>query len=220
MRDFLLKSSQANKTKLILDLRGNSGGNAILGYDTFKQLFPQAIHEPFGGTRIRVHEALHTVGNTTHEFAAGRTFAQGNQTAFAENFDGTTPNDILLFTSPFNFEHQLDVDQQGFGSWEAMTGPQQLNGDEFSNLMRYNLSDVMSYGCPEFSVTGFLDNTNGTSEVQPFGAENIVMVCLKHHFFLTHAYFYYACLWHTKLTLWISFMMACVHQPARSSPKC
>ena len=57
MRDFIRMAVKDGKTKLIFDLRGNGGGNAILGYDSFKQVFPGAAQEPFGGTRYRANEA-------------------------------------------------------------------------------------------------------------------------------------------------------------------
>ncbi|KAF2648221.1 hypothetical protein K491DRAFT_722752 [Lophiostoma macrostomum CBS 122681] len=176
MRDFIRTSVSMNKTKLIFDLRGNGGGNAILGYDSFKQVFPQAFQEPFGGTRYRAHEALDTIGQMTADFAANKTFVQTNATAFAENFEDTTQDDIILYTAGFNFEHQLDVDDKPLSSWNDMFGPNQMNGDNFTNEIRYNFSDEPSYTYPGFSVIGFLNNTNETQTPQPFKAENIVML--------------------------------------------
>ncbi|KAL5437208.1 hypothetical protein PMIN06_010610 [Paraphaeosphaeria minitans] len=73
MRDFIRMSVKAGKTKMIFDLRGNGGGNAILGYDSFKQVFPQADQEPFGGTRFRANDALNVVGEMTRNLDANKT---------------------------------------------------------------------------------------------------------------------------------------------------
>lgn len=176
MRDFIRQSKQQGKTKMIFDLRGNGGGNAILGYDSFKQVFPQREQEPFGGTRYRANEAINIVGKMTTEFAANKTFVQSNATAFAENFQGNTQNDIILFTAGFNFEHQLTVQNTNYGSWEDLFGPEQLNGDSFTKTLRYNFSDEPSYTYPGFSVIGYLNNTNETQTPQPFRADDIVML--------------------------------------------
>lgn len=169
-------SKNAGKTKLVFDLRGNGGGHAMLGYDTFKQVFPQADQSPFGGTRYRTHEALDIVGRVTEDFAAGRTYAQNNETAFLEGFAEMTHNDVLLFTSAFNYDLQLDADEDEFLSWEQLLGPQNHNGDTFSNILRYNFSDANSYAQPGFSIIGYLNNSNEAETPQPFEAKNMVMV--------------------------------------------
>ncbi|KAH7137927.1 hypothetical protein B0J11DRAFT_115 [Dendryphion nanum] len=176
MRAFIRMSTAQGKTKLIFDLRGNGGGNAILGYDSFKQVFPQADQDPFGGTRYRASEALNQVGKITQDFALGKTYVQGNRTAFVENFNTITDREIILFTAGFNFQHNLDVDNEAFTSWEQMFGPEDINGDQFTQTLRYNFSDEPSYTYTGFSVIGFLNNTNETATPQPFKAENIVML--------------------------------------------
>jgi len=40
IQNFLAAAKAAGKTKLIIDLQANPGGRITLGYDTFKQLFP------------------------------------------------------------------------------------------------------------------------------------------------------------------------------------
>lgn len=177
MRDFIRMSLKAGKTKMIFDLRGNGGGNAILGYDSFKQVFPQANEEPFGATRYRAHEALNISGQITGDFASNKTYAQSNLTAFAENFNGSTQEDVFLYTVGWNFQHQLDINNEPLKSWQEMFGPDEVNGDGFTTTIRYNFSDEASYTYPGFSVIGFRNNSNETSTPQPFKAENMVMVC-------------------------------------------
>lgn len=169
-------SVKAGKTKLIFDLRGNGGGNAILGYDSFKQVFPQADQEPFGGTRFRANEVLNIVGQSTRDFNENKTLVQRNETAFVEAFGELTMRDIQLFTSSFNFKHQLDVDNVAVESWEQMFGPESANNDSYTPILRYNFSDEISYTYPGFSVIGYLENANETDTPQPFKAKDIVMV--------------------------------------------
>ncbi|KAH8727166.1 hypothetical protein GQ44DRAFT_748513 [Phaeosphaeriaceae sp. PMI808] len=177
MRNFIRKSKADGKTKMIFDLRGNGGGAAILGYDTFKQVYPQASQHPFGGTQLRANDALNQAGKITQDFLAGKTFVQSNQSAFLEAFgQGTTQDDIFSLTAPFNYQHTLDVSNQGFRSWEKMFGPAQANGDNFTSTLRYNYSDSVSTTYTGFSVIGFGENANETRTPQPFQAQDMVML--------------------------------------------
>jgi hypothetical protein len=84
IRDFIRASVKQGKAKIIFDLRGNGRGYTILGYDLFKQVFPQADQVPFGGTCYQANEALKLVGLITQEFNKNKTFVQTNQTAFED----------------------------------------------------------------------------------------------------------------------------------------
>ncbi|KAH9880018.1 hypothetical protein J1614_002043 [Plenodomus biglobosus] len=177
MRDFIRKSQAAGKTKMIFDMRGNGGGNAILGYDTFKHFYPQATQEPFGGMRFRANNALNIAGKITQDFLARRTYAQRNKTAFEGAFgQGTTEADIFQFTAGFNYQHQLDIENKAFESWEQLFGPDQSNGDRFTTTLRYNFSDSVSTTYAGFSVIGFGENANETQTPQPFQAQDMVML--------------------------------------------
>jgi hypothetical protein len=170
-------SQKAGKTKMIFDLRGNGGGNAILGYDTFKQVYPQAAAEPFGGTRFRANDALNAAGKITESFLANKTYAQSNRTAFVEAFGrGATQDDIFGFTAGFNYQHILDINNKAATGWNQLFGPQQANNDSFTTTLRYNFSDSISTTYSGFSVIGFNDNANETSTPQPFQAQDMVML--------------------------------------------
>ncbi|CAN9091492.1 unnamed protein product [Alternaria alternata] len=177
MRDFIRMSQKAGKTKMVFDLRGNGGGNAILGYDTFKQVYPQAAAEPFGGTRFRANDALNAAGKITESFLANKTYAQSNQTAFVEAFGrGATQDDVFRFTAGFNYQHILDVNNKAATGWNQLFGPQQANNDSFTTTLRYNFSDSISTTYNGFSVIGYNDNANETSTPQPFQAQDMVML--------------------------------------------
>jgi len=176
MREFIRLSKAAGKTKLIFDMRGNGGGNAIHGYDTFKHVYPQVDMEPFGGTRYRANDALNIAGQMTSDFANNKTYAQSNRTAFVNAFSDISQQDIFLYTVGFNFEHQLDINNDQINSWEQMFGPEQINGDNFTSTIRYNFSDPLSYTYPGFSLIGYLDNANEANTSQPFQTQDMVMV--------------------------------------------
>ncbi|KAH6637724.1 hypothetical protein C7974DRAFT_355539 [Boeremia exigua] len=177
MRDFIRMCKAQGKTKMIFDMRGNGGGNAILGYDTFKQVYPQADQEPFGGTRFRANDAIKAAYQLTGDFIAGKTYVQSNQTAFTQAFgQGVTSGDIIGLTASFNFQHQLDIDNKAIGSSDAAFGPQTANGDQFTTTIRYNYSDPISTSYQGFSVIGFDQNKNETSTPQPFQAADMVML--------------------------------------------
>lgn len=140
-------------------------------------MYPQASQEPFGGTRFRANDALNSAGKITEDFLANKTYAQSNQTAFVEAFrQGTTKIDIFGFTAGFNYQHQLDINNQAIGSWERSFGPDQINGNAFTTTLRYNFSDGISTTYAGFSVIGFGDNTNETRTPQPFEAQDMVML--------------------------------------------
>lgn len=154
-----------------------TSGNAILGYDTFKQVYPQTEQEPYGGMRFRANDALGSAGKITQDFIEGSTFAQSNETAFAQVFGpGTTQADIFGFTSVFNYQHVLDIENKAYTSWEQFFGPAQANGDRFTNTLRYNFSDGISTTYQGFSVIGFGANANETQVPQPFEAQDMVML--------------------------------------------
>ncbi|KAG8533557.1 uncharacterized protein KY384_001297 [Bacidia gigantensis] len=60
---FLALCRSQNKKRLIIDIRDNGGGVAMLAYDTFKQLFPGEL--PYSGLRTRFSAAGNALGEIT-----------------------------------------------------------------------------------------------------------------------------------------------------------
>ncbi|RMZ70259.1 peptidase S41 family [Pyrenophora seminiperda CCB06] len=177
MRDFIRMCQKAGKTKMIFDMRGNGGGNAILGYDTFKQVYPQASADPYGGTRFRAHDGFNSAGKITQDFLANKTYAQSNRTAFAQNFGrGTTQQDVFSLVQPFNYQHTLDINNKAISNWSQIFGPVQANGDNFTTTLRYNFTDSLSTTYTGFSVIGFGANLNETKTPLPFKPQDMVML--------------------------------------------
>lgn len=149
IREFLSACMTAGKTKLIIDLSANGGGSVFNGYDLFKQLFPTI--EPFGGSRFRAIPALNVIGAV---FTASGVYNAS-------------------YNSQFQTQSSLDMNLQQFPNWDAEFGPNKYHGDNFTSLLRYNLSDpIQTFSAGHF-VSGY---GNETVAPQPFLAKNIVML--------------------------------------------
>lgn len=162
-QNFLPKAIADGKTKLIIDVSANGGGSILQGYDMFKQLFPSIL--PYGATRFRAHEALDLIGQSTSAFA----------TAYPRSI--TQPNATISQAQATYFDYQTDanVNYQPFKSWADKFGPVTYNGDNFTSIARWNLSDVLiEYNSGGIDITGYGPRANFTQ--QPFKAENIVIV--------------------------------------------
>src|SRR5436190_23197792 len=108
-REFLATAVASGKTHLVVDLRGNTGGWIILGFDIFKQLFSTLI--PFGTSRLHAHEAFKLIGTAVTEFVTNKTF-------IAENFD--IYQDIRQNLPHFDFELTLDINNQAWMSCDDL----------------------------------------------------------------------------------------------------
>jgi hypothetical protein len=157
IEQFINEATSRGTKKIIIDVRGNGGGKIFLGYDAYKQFFP--TEEPQLQSRYRASDANDLVGEKISTL-------------------GFSANTGELFTSPFNYHSYHDADLKPFTSWDDMLGPAKFNNDEFTNLLRYNLSNPLTSSSNQFSigvtVTGYLDRANFTT--QPFKAEDIVII--------------------------------------------
>jgi hypothetical protein len=140
----------------VIDVRTNGGGKILLGYDTYLQFFPS--QEPQLMSRYRG-------GNSTEIFG---------ENLSTLNFTSVTGN---LWTSPFNYNSYLNKDLEEYKDWTDMYGPAKFNDDEFTNLLRYNLSDPLTTSSDDYSIgitpTGYGDRSNFKDD--PFNASDIVI---------------------------------------------
>ncbi|KAI4600506.1 hypothetical protein KJ359_000861 [Pestalotiopsis sp. 9143b] len=126
----LAQAEQRNLTKLIVDLQGNEGGTPLLAFTTFRSIFPGI--EPFAGSRRRSHELANIVGNAKTSYWA-------DLLAGADD-----PDDLLdsLAADEWVVIDRLNAATgQNFSSWPEYYGPLEENGDAFSLVERYNLTD-------------------------------------------------------------------------------
>ena len=164
VQEFLADAIAAGKTKLVVDLSANGGGLILQGYDTFRQLFPQILQDGF--TRFRNQESFDLIAE---EYAAIIPANYSPATASADL--------INLFESAPNYRFDYNITDQPFTSLEAKLGPQTYQGDNFTNIIRWDLDDPIltinnTFGMGE-EITGYGNRSNFT---QPFAAENIIMV--------------------------------------------
>ncbi|KAJ4350968.1 hypothetical protein N0V95_004252 [Ascochyta clinopodiicola] len=160
-QEFLAKALADGKTKLIIDLQANGGGTILQGYDLFKQLFPD--YDPYGANRYRATEAADLIGQSYSKYAS-------------QAPRGTNKSLSTAQSSYFDYHQDMTVDGEPFTSWAEKFGPNEVNGDKYTTLARWNLSDYYtSVSSGGINVTGYgpLANISGPPKFKP---ENIVIV--------------------------------------------
>jgi hypothetical protein len=160
---FIGDAKAAGKTKLVIDLSGNGGGIILLGYDAFRQFFPNIIQDGF--SRFREHEAFNIMSEQISGFTA--------------DFSAETASSKQIFASQsiLDYRYDLNVTNQNFLTYDDKFEPQKYNGDEFTSILRWNLTDPLlttneTWGLG-MTITGYGSRQNFA---QPFAAEDIVMV--------------------------------------------
>ncbi|KAH7351211.1 hypothetical protein BKA65DRAFT_605684 [Rhexocercosporidium sp. MPI-PUGE-AT-0058] len=153
----------AGKTKLVIDLSSNGGGNILTGYDAFRQLFPHIVQDGF--SRLREHEAFKIMSTGISRYSAN--FSTASEYS----------KDYFAHGSVLNYRYDLNVTDNKFSTYEDKFAPHISNGDEYTNLLRWDLNDPTTtvndvWGLGE-TITGYGNRQNFT---QPFAAEDIIMV--------------------------------------------
>ncbi|KAJ4289798.1 hypothetical protein N0V90_011129 [Kalmusia sp. IMI 367209] len=162
-QEFLARAANDGKTKLIIDLQANGGGTILQGYDLFKQLFPSL--DPYGANRFRYSEAVDLIGQSFS--------AYGSKFPREEGLKNATLRYIQ--SSYFDYHTDMTVDAKPFESWAQKAGPNLVNGDNYTTLGRWNLSDTFIYFQSGINITGYGPASN-VSFGERFQPENIVLV--------------------------------------------
>lgn len=165
--DFIAAAVAAGKTKLVIDVSANGGGTILQGYSLFKNLFPAL--DPYGATRFRAHQAFDIIGEVVSEVAGP---------VYPWNYTATDPTDIVLddfLGSPFDYRADVDIDGQPFQSWPEKYGPHEYNGDNFTSIIRWNLSDPTTIYTSGIIVDGY-QNRSAIPLAMPFAASDIVIL--------------------------------------------
>lgn len=161
---FIPKALADGKTKLIIDLQANGGGTILQGYDLFKQLFPNL--EPYGANRFRAIEAVDLIGQAYSEYGSKfpRVYNPGNKSVSQAQ------------ASYFDYHTDMTVDGTPFTSWDEKFGPVVVEGNSYTSLSRWNLSDVyVPFASGGINVTGYASLSNVTGPPR-FDPNNIVLV--------------------------------------------
>ena len=136
-------------------------------YSIFKTLFPDI--DPYGASRFRAHEDFNIIGQAVSA-------AVGSD--YPWNADYPPGPSLLLNTylsTPFITQADLTSDGHQFTSWAEKFGPHEFHGDNFTSLMRWNLSDPGTEAYSTFVPNGYGNRTNIVSE-RPFHAEDIIIL--------------------------------------------
>jgi hypothetical protein len=132
VKNFIAQCQSKSKTKLIIDLRENGGGNTNLLIDAFMQLFPSL--DAFSGQRYRAADAWLKIGDAVNEIRSSTDLARKYRSAAGESIENTN---IYRFWAYWHFRK---ADGTNFASWDEFNGPLNLNSDKFTVTMRYNVS--------------------------------------------------------------------------------
>ncbi|KAB8336737.1 hypothetical protein FH972_021046 [Carpinus fangiana] len=157
---FLQKAFRDGKKKLVIDVSANGGGTVHQGYNLFAELFPHLT--PYGATRFRAHDAYNTLGQFVSNIS-GPVYPP----------DDTGRPEIYEFSgTPFNYRADVDNNYKPFQSWAQKYGPHQFYGDQFTPIIRWNLSDFYAIG---LNVSGYGNRTNVVKDTY-FLPQDIVIV--------------------------------------------
>ena len=150
--DFVAQAVTDGKTKMVIDLSGNGGGDVAQGLNLFRVFYPD--RPIYSATRFRATELIDLMGRVLSQ-------------------DINTDNGSAL-DPPLVFQKAVTPDQQDpFSSWQQLYGPHDILGAKMSSLYAiFNISVEASRDDP---TSGF----HGTTDLpQPFKTENIVIVRL------------------------------------------
>lgn len=163
-QQFIQDAKTAGKTRLIIDVGANSGGTILQGYDLFKILFPAIL--PQGNTRFRGHQSVDLIGQQFSAVSGNypRTLADDNDTLAEIEYD--------IVSSVFNYRTDVDINYENFPSWPAKYGPNVYNGDNFTNIIRWNLSDVLT----PYNSGGIYVHPTIPGAAPPFAPEDIIVL--------------------------------------------
>lgn len=165
-KQFISMAKAAGKIKLIMDVNTNGGGTIFQGYDFFKQFFPSIL--PYGATRFRAFESTNLIGKKYSEVIGQvpRTLDTSNAT-----LTEIAPD---IVSSVFNYRTDVNINYKNFPSCAAKFGPQHYYGGSFTNIIRWNLSDVFApLNGGGIYITG---DGNLTNIAKPFAAEDVIIV--------------------------------------------
>jgi hypothetical protein len=172
VKDFLAQSASQGKTKLLVDIRGNPGGDSLLPDDTFKQMFPTT--PLYQKVRMRAQPATNALGSVISKLPVFN--------ATTEPITINAPLAELLLhhadQTYWNVQNTLQYSNaQPFDSWDALYGPQNFEGDSFSEYFQANFpNEWVDIGQSGIVVSGYGNNTDLPPPV--FAPSDITLVSI------------------------------------------
>lgn len=161
VREFITACKSLHKTRLIIDVRGNGGGDLILPIDTFKQLFPSKT--PYSGIRWPLTDAANTLGTEISKITP----------SILKQY----PALLTAYNSLYNSQDSLTSPSgHPFQTWEALANPPVMShGANFTKVVSWNFNNRALDDSLGITPSGYLNNTNVPS-TQPFASQNITVV--------------------------------------------
>lgn len=135
---FFDKITEQGKSRLIIDLRNNGGGEPYLGVDIWKRLYPD-ISEPYDSNRFRAHPANQQISRIINDFIDK---SQLTPEQALDDLNSSTSNQTLAepYSSVWNYRVPLtSEDGAKFSSQEQFYGPYAVNGDFFTSIWNWNV---------------------------------------------------------------------------------
>ncbi|KID76169.1 Peptidase S41 family protein ustP [Metarhizium brunneum] len=162
--DFLREAKAAGKTKLVVDFQNNGGGYILLGYDFFRQLFPSVVQD--GNSRWKESKSFVAMARLVSD-------AVKNVNPATE----TDENLVSLSQTWWNYRYDMNITNENFATYEDKFHPHVYKDTDYTNLMRWNLSDPLTttnttYGIG-VEISGYGTRANLS---QPFKAEDIILL--------------------------------------------
>ena len=151
--DFVEQAVNDGKTKMIIDLSGNGGGDVAQGLNLFRIFYPDG--PIYSATRFRATELIDLMGQV-----------------FSRDINTVTGGAL---DPPIVFQKAVTPDQRhSFASWEQLYGPHDIRGANMSSLYAiFNISTELNRHDPISGSNGVLSNLP-----QPFRTDDIVIVRL------------------------------------------
>jgi hypothetical protein len=160
VRQLLATASEHDRTRLVIDVRGNGGGSIFLAYDLFRQLFP--TETPYGAGNYRAGELHNFTGRVASENI------EQLRSTYPELVKAGVDGVVL---NSFNYREPLTENNGQFTSWEDFFGPHQNDRGEFTSLNRFNLTDISATTVPILDYA-----EDNITQPQTFLPEDIVLL--------------------------------------------
>ncbi|KAK1992873.1 peptidase S41 family protein [Colletotrichum falcatum] len=159
--EFLAKSKEAGKKRLVIDVAANGGGFVIAGYELFAQLFPEVNR--FQANNMRLAEGLTSLARLSAAIPSNFTPTSPEQRDAFEALGGSAIVSNLVPGGVFT------PDGRAFTTVDQVLAPVNLNGDSFTAYQQAPLNGTD----PAFNLTGVGNRSNPPRRV--FDPENVVI---------------------------------------------
>lgn len=167
LEEFLAKSKEAGKTKLVIDVTANGGGFVVAGYELFIQIFPDV--EPFQAHDLRLSESLEKMGRIAASLQ--------DQILTVDSSNITTDEQFALavlqqssVVSNLIPGGVFSPDGANLTTVDEILSPVTLQRDRFTAYQQTPLNDTSS----TFNLTGTGNRANPPPAV--FDPENVVIL--------------------------------------------